>query len=151
MRTMTKAIYFDMDGTIANLYGVEGWLDDILTRNVRPYREANTMVRMNALAKILNNLQRDGYTLGIVSWLAKNSTEEYDERVRQAKQDWLNAHLPSVQFDEIHIVPYGTPKETVVNFPLGYLFDDEEPNRRKWKGDAFDVDDILGILKEIAK
>ena len=102
---MTKAIYFDMDGTIANLYGVEGWLDDILTRNVRPYREANTMVRMNALAKILNNLQRDGYTLGIVSWLAKNSTEEYDERVRQAKQDWLNAHLPSVQFDEIHIVP----------------------------------------------
>ena len=24
---MTKAIYFDMDGTIANLYGVNGWLD----------------------------------------------------------------------------------------------------------------------------
>ena len=90
---MTKAIYFDMDGTIANLYGVEGWLDDILTRNVRPYREANTMVRMNALAKILNNLQRDGYTLGIVSWLAKNSTEEYDERVRQAKQDRDNLEI----------------------------------------------------------
>lgn len=148
---MTKAIYFDMDGTIANLYGVEGWLDDILTENVRPYREANTMVRMNALAKILNNLQKDGYTLGIVSWLAKGSTEEYDEMVKRAKQEWLNAHLPSVQFDEIHIVPYGTPKETVVNFPLGYLFDDEEPNRKNWKGDAFDVDDILGMLKEIAK
>ena len=148
---MTKAIYFDMDGTIANLYGVEGWLDDILTENVRPYREANTMVRMNALAKILNNLQKDGYTLGIVSWLAKGSTEEYDEMVKRAKQEWLNAHLPSVRFDEIHIVPYGTPKETVVNFPLGYLFDDEEPNRKNWKGDAFDVDDILTILKEIAK
>lgn len=148
---MTKAIYFDMDGTIANLYGVEGWLDDILTENVRPYREANTMVRMNTLARILNGLQRDGYTLGIVSWLAKGSTERYDEMVKQAKQDWLNTHLPSVQFDEIHIVPYGTPKETVVNFPLGYLFDDEEPNRKNWKGDAFDVNDILGILKEIAK
>ena len=106
---------------------------------------------MSALAKILNNLQRNGYTLGVVSWLAKNSTEEYDERVKQAKQEWLNAHLPSVQFDEIHIVPYGTPKETVVNFPMGYLFDDEEPNRKNWKGDAYDVNDILGILKEIAK
>lgn len=148
---MTKAIYFDMDGTIANLYGVKGWLDDILTENVRPYREANTMVRMNALAKILNNLKKDGFTLGIVSWLAKGSTEKYDEMVKTAKQEWLNAHLPSVEFDEIHIVPYGTPKETVVDFPMGYLFDDEEPNRKNWKGDAFDVNDILGILKEIAK
>lgn len=148
---MTKAIYFDMDGTIANLYGVEGWLDDILTENVRPYREANTMVRMNALAKILNNLKKDGFTLGIVSWLAKGSTEKYDEMVKTAKQEWLNLHLPSVEFDEIHIVPYGTPKETVVDFPMGYLFDDEEPNRKNWKGDAFDVNDILGILKEIAK
>lgn len=148
---MTKAIYFDMDGTIANLYGVEGWLDDILTENVRPYREANTMVRMNALAKILNNLKKDGFTLGVVSWLAKGSTEKYDEMVKTAKQEWLNLHLPSVEFDEIHIVPYGTPKETVVDFPMGYLFDDEEPNRKNWKGDAFDVNDILGILKEIAK
>lgn len=148
---MTKAIYFDMDGTIANLYGVEGWLDDILTENVRPYREANTMVRMNALAKILNNLKKDGFTLGIVSWLAKGSTEKYDEMVKTAKQEWLNIHLPSVKFDEIHIVPYGTPKEKVVDFPMGYLFDDEEPNRKNWKGDAFDVNDILGILKEIAK
>ena len=24
---MYKAIYFDMDGTIADLYGVDGWLD----------------------------------------------------------------------------------------------------------------------------
>ena len=24
---MTRAIYFDMDGTIANLYGVDNWLD----------------------------------------------------------------------------------------------------------------------------
>ena len=24
---MTKAIYFDMDGTIADLYAVDGWLD----------------------------------------------------------------------------------------------------------------------------
>jgi phosphoserine phosphatase len=26
---MNKAIYFDMDGTIADLYGVSGWLADL--------------------------------------------------------------------------------------------------------------------------
>ena len=26
---MTKAIYFDMDGTIADLYAVDGWLDKL--------------------------------------------------------------------------------------------------------------------------
>lgn len=147
---MTKAIYFDLDGTIANLYGVDGWLDDILERNVRPYKVAPTLVRMNSLARILNILKNQGYTLGVVSWLAKNSTYEYDKKVTETKKQWLQKHLASVQFDEIHIVPYGTPKETVVKYPMGFLFDDEKPNRDNWLGDAFDVDDILGILREIA-
>ena len=30
---MTKAIYFDMDGTIADLYGVDGWLDSLVAAN----------------------------------------------------------------------------------------------------------------------
>ena len=30
---MIKAIYFDLDGTIADLYGVEGWLDDLIAEN----------------------------------------------------------------------------------------------------------------------
>lgn len=147
---MRKAIYFDMDGTIANLYGVNGWLDMIIARDTTPYTNAIPMVRMNSLARILNRLQKEGYTIGIVSWLAKNSTEEYDIRVAKAKIEWLQKHLKSVKFNEIHIVPYGTPKETVVRFPNGILFDDEEPNRTNWIGTAYDVDNIIEILKGVA-
>lgn len=150
MMITNKAIYFDMDGTIANLYGVANWLDMIIARETTPYTNAIPMVRMNTLARLLNKLQKNGYTIGIVSWLAKNSTKEYDERVKTAKINWLKTHLKSVKFDEIKIVPYGTPKETVVRFPNGILFDDEEPNRTNWKGTAFDVDNIIGKLKEIA-
>lgn len=146
---MTKAIYFDMDGTIANLYGVNGWLDMIIARDTAPYTNAVPMVQMNVLARLLNKLQRNGYTIGIVSWLAKNSTEEYDERVKIAKINWLRTHLKSVQFDEIKIVPYGTPKETVVSFPKGLLFDDEEPNRTNWMGTAHDIHNIIDILKSL--
>ena len=33
----TKQIWFDMDGTIADLYGVNGWLDDIVNERADAY------------------------------------------------------------------------------------------------------------------
>ena len=146
---MAKAIYFDMDGTIANLYAVENWLPKLRSADASPYEEAVPMVRMNLLARLLNRLQKEGYIIGIVSWLSKNSDDEYDEKVTRAKMTWLETHLASVNFDEIHIVKYGTPKQTIVNNPLGILFDDEEQNREKWLGTAHDVDNIIEVLKSL--
>ena len=120
---MTKAIYFDMDGTIANLYGIENWLEMLVAEDETPYVEAKTMVRMSNLARLLNRLQTKGYVIGIVSQLAKNGTNDYNAKVTNAKKEWLHKHLTSVHFDEIHIVEYGTPKETVVNLPDGILYD----------------------------
>lgn len=149
MKLLKKAIWFDMDGTIANLYGVENWLDYLIAKDETPYREAKPLIRMATLARLLNSIQKNGHKIGIVSWLAKNSTEEYDIKVTNAKLEWLNTHLKSVQFDEIHIVKYGTPKSTFSNNTNDILFDDEEPNRKEWKGKAFDVDNIIEILKGI--
>ena len=143
---MTKAIYFDMDGTIANLYGVDGWLDCIINEYTKPYREAKALVNMRQLGRELNRLKQSGYTIGIISWLAKGATDEYNRRVAQAKRNWLAKHLSAVQFDEVHIVEYGTPKQTLGN---GILFDDEEPNRMNWIGKAYDVNDIIETLKAI--
>ena len=144
-----KAIYFDMDGTIANLYGVENWLDMLRSENALPYESAAPLVRMSQLARLLNKLQAEGYIIGIISWLAKDSTESYDLEVKKAKINWLRNHLKSVNFDEIKIVPYGTPKEKIVDYPNGILFDDEEQNRKNWKGQAFDETEILEILKAL--
>ena len=143
---MTKAIYFDMDGTIVNLYGVDGWLDCIINEYTKPYREAKALVNMRQLGRELNRLKQNGYTIGIISWLAKGTTDEYNRRVAQTKRNWLAKHLSAVQFDEVHIVEYGTPKYTLGN---GILFDDEEPNRMNWIGKAYDVNDIIETLKAI--
>lgn len=143
---MVKEICFDMDGTIADLYGVNGWLDDIINRNARPYEMAEPLVNLSLLARYLNKLQKQGYTLTIISWLAKNSEPSYDEMVTQAKLNWLAKHLKSVKWDNINIVAYGTPKQTLGN---GILFDDEEPNRRSWNGVAYDVNNIIEILKNL--
>ena len=148
-----RAIYFDMDGTIADLYGNGNWLADLRAEKSRPYRVAKSLVNMRKLGKELNRLQKSGYTIGIVSWLAKDGTPTYNAKVTRAKLNWLKKHLSVVTWDEIHIVPYGTPKSKVTA-KGGVLFDDEEPNRKEWllahgSSLAFDEKNILEILRKI--
>lgn len=142
----TKIINFDMDGTIANLYGVDNWLDDLTNNDPRPYIIAKPLVNMQVLARTLNKLIKKGYEINIISWLAKNSNSEYDKKVTNAKINWLKNHLASVKFTNIFIIPYGTPKQTLAN---GILFDDEVGNRTTWYGVAYDVDNIIGVLKTL--
>lgn len=148
---MEKAIYFDMDGTIADLYGVENWLDMLQHEHTAPYENARCMVNMSRLARLLNALQRKGYRIGILSWGAKNSSMKYQAMVKSAKLQWLYEHLHSVHFNEIHIVPYGIPKHVIAEMKSGILFDDDIKNRKEWAGIAFDEKNILEILKNLAK
>lgn len=143
---MMKTIWFDCDGTIADLYAFEGWLEDLRNFNPRPYIKAQPMINLSLFARKLNELQRKGYKIGIISWLSKVSNEEYDELVTEAKLKWLSRHMPSVKWDAIHILPYGTPKE---NYGDGILFDDELRNRQNWNGVAFDEKNIMQILKAL--
>ena len=144
-------IFFDMDGLIVYLYGVENWLDFLRAEEVIPYKEAMPMVNMSQLARLLNRLQAEGYEIGIISWTSKNGTTEYNEAVKKTKLRWLQKHLPSVLWDEIYIVEYGTPKN---NLGSGILFDDEENNRKCWSAAdsgnyAFSEKEIIKILQEI--
>lgn len=139
-------INFDMDGTIADLYGVSNWLEDLLHEDVRPYVEARPLVNLQALARVLNRLIRAGYEVNIISWTSRGGSEEYNEAVKQAKIKWLRQHLASVHFSEIIIIPYGTPKEL---FADGILFDDEEHNREAWGEGAYTEKEIFEILKNL--
>lgn len=142
-------IFFDLDGTLADLYNVEGWLDMLLASDTLPYEIAKPLVRLSALARLLNNLQKKGYRIGIISWLSKGSSPEYDKDVTAAKKKWLAKHLKSVNFDEINIIRYGIPKEQFAKTENDVLFDDELQNRTNWTGKAFDVNNILEVLKTL--
>lgn len=146
---MKPTIYFDMDGTIADLYGVNGWLEYLIKENVFPYANAEPLLRLCSLARVLNRLQREGYRIGVISWLSKSGGERYNEAVAHVKRLWLFNHLPSVDWDEIHIVPYGTPKQNFCSNPDDILFDDEEHNRNNWTGIAYDVENIMEVLKNL--
>ena len=145
---MIKAIYFDMDGTIADLYGVEGWLADLEAENVRPYAEAKPLLNLSLLARYIHKAQAKGYVVGVISWLSKYGSDAYNEAVTVAKLEWLAKHLPSVEWDEIHIVKYGTPKSTCRSCP-GILFDDEQRNLDEWGAGAVIASNLLEILRNL--
>ena len=141
---MNNKIWLDMDGTFVDLYGVEGWLPMLQNADPTPYIVAKPLVNMSSLARLLKKAQRVGYEIGIISWLSKNSNSEYDIKVTNAKLEWLENHLPSVEWNEIKIVAYGTPKHEVAR---GILFDDEEYNRNMWGKGAYMPNELLEFLR----
>ena len=142
-------IWFDMDGTIVDLYSVENWLPMLRAYDPSPYMLAKPLVRLSTLAYMLNRLRAKGYRVGVISWGSKCSTPAYDAAVTAAKTAWLKTHLPSVDFDEIHILPYGVPKQNFKNTDADILFDDEELNRINWGENAHTETEIFDILKSL--
>lgn len=129
---MKKAIYFDMDGTVADLYGVENWLYKLRTYDPTPYIEAKPLCNMKKLAEVCNALISCGYTIGIITWLSKGSTPEYDNEVTNAKIEWAQHYMPFI--NEFHAIPYGVPKHTVVKRVTEmWLVDDNADVRAEWE------------------
>lgn len=142
-------IWFDMDNTLNLLYDVPGWLEMLQASDPTPYAIAKPLVNLSRLARYLNRLQKMGHEIGVISWLSKNSTPEYDALVSGAKMFWLGFHLPSVKWNEIKIVPYGTNKWNECG--EGILFDDEARNRDSWQGNSYEPKQIFEILAELVK
>ena len=141
---------FDMDGTLADFYNVPHWLEALRAFDTTPYEVAPLMFHRSWLTKHLNLLQSRGYKLRIISWGSKESTPEFDEATRIAKIKWLTKNLPAVHWDEIHVVPYGTPKHLVGAQPGGILFDDNKTVRNDWGEHAYSELELYTILKRLA-
>lgn len=147
--TDKPTIYFDLDGTIYDLYGVVDWLPKLRASDPTPYRDGSPLVDIVALHETLCDLIAEGYTVGVVSWLSRGATAAYDKVVRATKRAWIRENLPTAS--EIHIVRYGTPKHTIVNNTNGILVDDEEGNLTRWtrgatiKADANLIETLKGL------
>ena len=150
-----KMICFDMDGTIADLYGVPNWLSMLRAFEITPYLEAKPMWDMMELADLLQQAQAIGIEIRIITWLSKESTPEYDWAVREAKKAWLR--VQNFPFDHFHGIAYGATKANSIRKYLdegetAILFDDNAKVRQGWHmGEAIDPIecDILEVLRGI--
>lgn len=145
-------ICFDMDGTIADLYSVENWLPKLRAEDASPYLDAQPMWNMEALADILRQLQTQGITITVITWLAKDSSAEYKQAVREAKLAWLDKY--DFPYDHFHGVQYGATKaDSVRKFTdNAWLIDDNAKVRQGWHlGEAIDPTacDIIELFESL--
>ena len=145
---MSKTLVFDMDGTIADLYGVDNWLDYLQNENPLPYLIAKPIYQIEDLNLLIGVLKGLGWHIVVTSWLAKDSSKEYDEKVRKAKIAWLKAI--NFDYDEIHLVKYGTTKANCTRKRGGVqiLIDDNEKVRKGWTL-GYTIDAKNNILKAL--
>lgn len=146
---MNKTLVFDMDGTIADLYGVDGWLEMLRAEDTTPYKVAEPMYDMEQLNTILEILHQLGWHIVINTWLAMQATDEYKKATRKVKKEWLDRY--NFPYDEFHAVQYGTPKHYTTPYENAILFDDSDDVREKWnKGIAVDAkENIIPFLKSL--
>ena len=148
---MNKTIVFDMDGTIADFYGVDNWLNDIRNENTRPYEIAEPLYDMEVLNAILITLKSQGWRIAVTTWLAMDSSIEYENATRNAKLDWLARY--NFPYDEIHLIRYGTTKANATRKNGGYqiLVDDNAKIRQGWSlGSTIDAtENIISKLVDL--
>lgn len=144
-----KALYFDLDGTLADLYGYEDWLPLLHAEDTRPYEECGVLVDIEEMRQVLNDFINAGITIGVISWGAMGGSKEYCRRTRKAKIDWCEKYFPNV-FTEYHVVKYGTPKHHVRKEKDSVLVDDNADVRQAWKGETINAcEDIMEQLQNL--
>lgn len=128
---MSKIIYFDMDGTIANFYAVENWLERLRTEDATVYSDAAPLYNeelIHACAELLNQ----GWEFGVITWGSMTATPEFDIETERIKRAWVERYLPFIH--EFHYQHYGTPKQQAIGKrrKTMILIDDNIEICREW-------------------
>lgn len=145
-----QAIYFDMDGTLADLYSVPGWEYSITNNIVTPYEQAKPLVNMEQLKAIIELFQSFDVTVGVISWGAIGASSKFNRETRKAKLNWLKSY--GIIVDEFHVVKYGTSKKRVAKIKDAVLVDDNDEVLSKWRGRTVDAkEDIFFALLDLVQ
>lgn len=151
---MKRTLYFDMDGTIADLYGSDEWLHKIQMRE-QVFTDLEQMSWFEEAKELIKSLKFVGWNIEVITWLPMNASQEYKDLSIEGKMAWIDTNAKGI-FDKINLVDYGTPKQIFADYGnISYLFDDNEEVRQEWEastvGEAFDAKDMIRVLRMLVK
>ena len=148
-----KKIYFDMDGTVADLYGEKNWLDNLRKEVCGSFINLRPLVDMNELAMVCHQLMNLGYSFGVITWLPMGASYEFERVCEEEKRAWVEEFMPWVS--EFYAQSYGVPKQYAPSKRAAemILVDDNAEVRAMWNTEAqrSSIDATQDIIKELRK
>lgn len=145
-----KECYFDLDGTIYDLYGMKDWLKRIEDEKPNTFTNGKFIVNYNEFMECVKQLEKQGYIFNVISWLPYDVTYNYKKKCEQEKRNWIKKFLPFVK--NVEIQSYGILKHTHVE--SGILIDDNEKICRHWRNEsriALNVNKEFNVIKALKK
>lgn len=148
-----KKIYFDMDGTVADLYGEKNWLDNLRNEREGSFINLRPLIDMNELAMVCHQLMNLGYSFGVITWLPMGASYEFERVCEEEKRAWVEEFMPWVS--EFYTQSYGVPKQYAPSKRAAemILVDDNAEVRAMWNTEVqrSSIDATQDIIKELRK
>jgi hypothetical protein len=128
-----KKLFFDMDGTVADLYNSSNWLEKIQKEESGVFCDLQPLFNIQQMSETCLDLISRGWQIGIITWLPMNASDEYMEICAKEKKEWVEKNMPYVS--EFYPLPYGTPKQHAgfKKAQLMVLVDDNAEVVRMWE------------------
>lgn len=130
---MSVKIYFDLDGTVYNLYGIAEWEPKLRAENPNVFREGSFIGDYQDFMSICHKLLEKGVQFGVITWLPMQASEEYERECAEVKREWVKKFMPFV--NEFIAQTYGIPKQNAIikRAKRMYLLDDNTQVCEMWQ------------------
>lgn len=142
--TMNKVVYFDMDGTIADLYGVSDCFKRLDNMDATVYSEAKPIDKYINMLKEFHTM---GYKVIILSALGMVSSKRFDKDTIRNKGIWLDTYVGKEYIDERIYIPNTKHKELYRLFGKGILVDDDDRVLMNWDYDRIKATNSNKVIK----
>lgn len=154
---MSMKIYFDLDGTVYDLYNVPNWLEILKNENPDVYTMGEKLFS-DELYKVAATLMRYGVRFGVITWGSMVASPDFEVQTEDVKRQWVNENLPFVE--SFVYQKYGTKKQQAIKNRTknDILIDDNSEVLKTWINNktrtGYQVtkeNSVVNILKEILK
>lgn len=134
-----NTIWFDMDGTIYELYRIPNWLERVRQMDMSVFSDGFPRNDYERIDVAVEALSAAGWRVGVVTWAPKGATLHEINEVGRVKFDWLCRFFPALADGHFACIPYGDSKANFVvemesaGDGLNILVDDNKYVRADWR------------------